>query len=470
MTETLTDLTATDLIARYRSGALSPVTVMEAVLERIDAVEPQINAFVFTTPEHAMEQARASEKRWHRGTPAGLLDGVPSTVKDLLLMKGRPTRKGSLAVPETGEWRVDAPCVARLREHGAAIIGKTTTPEFGWKGVTDSPLTGLTRNPWDPTRTPGGSSGGAAAAAAAGMGALHIGTDGGGSIRIPAAFSGIFGIKPTFGRVPAYPASVFGTLAHIGPMTRSVADARLMLEVIGKPDRRDWYALPPETSPARRAEEGPLNGARIACLDAAGGVATDPEVSTAFHAALGILESLGARVESVALPLENAEAVFRILWYSGARHLASGLTERQRARLEPGFAEIVEAAEAISLRQFLWANDERAAIGQRFRQLHADFDFIATPTLPIPAFEAGMEVPPGRGMRRWHDWAPFSYPFNLTQQPAASLPCGITTAGLPVGLQLVADKYADATLLDACEQFEAHCPVKRPGTLIGRPD
>ena len=466
MTEKLAYLTATTLVDQFRTGDLSPVAVTEAVLEQVEAIDPHINAFVFTTPDQAMDQARASEKRWQKGTPAGCLDGVPTTIKDLLLMQGRSTRKGSLALPDSGEWLEDAPCVARLKEHGAVIIGKTTTPEFGWKGVTDSPLTGITRNPWKPDCTPGGSSGGAAAAAAAGMGALHIGTDGGGSIRIPAAFTGTFGLKPTFGLVPAYPASVFGTLAHIGPMTRSVADARLMLGVISQPDRRDWHSLPPRTPPAAPTAEEPLTGARIACLGKAGAVATHPEVTAAFENALATMETLGARIEPVDLPLENTEEVFRILWYSGARHLAAGLSDHQRTRLEPGFAEIVEEAASISLDAFLWANNERASIGQRFRQLHADYDFIATPTLPIPAFEAGTEVPPGQGMRRWHDWAPFSYPFNLSQQPAASLPCGMTAAGLPIGLQLVADKYADATLLDACEQLEAHCPVKRPEAIL----
>ena len=462
MTEEHADLTATRLLTCYRDGTLSPVEVMESVIERIERWNPRVNAFAFTMPEEAMAAARAAETRWRKGAPTGRLDGVPVTVKDLLLMQGHPTRKGSLAIEATGEWLEDAPCVARLKAEGAVIIGKTTTPEFGWKAVTDSPLNGLTRNPWDPERTTGGSSGGAAAAAATGMGALHIGTDGGGSIRIPAAFCGIFGVKPTFGRVPAYPASVFGTLAHIGPMTRSVADARLMLEVISQPDRRDWHALPGALEPIDPADGQALAGARVGYLDTAASIATHPEVKAAFDNGLRRMESLGARVEPITLPFENAEEVFRILWYSGARHLAAGLSERQRSCLEPGFGEIVEQASAITLDDFLQANEERNAIGRQLRELHAGIDFIATPTVPIPPFAVGREVPPGQGMRRWHEWAPFSYPFNLTQQPAATLPCGMTADGLPIGLQLVADRYADSRLLSACEALEAELPSQRP--------
>ncbi|MCS6855984.1 MAG: amidase family protein, partial [Elioraea sp.] len=206
--------------------------------------DPVLNAFCLVAWRTALAAARESERRWMKGEPQGLLDGVPVSIKDLVLTRGWPTLRGSKTIDPKGPWKDDAPCVARLREHGAVLIGKTTTPEFGWKGVTDSPLTGVTRNPWDPRLTPGGSSGGAAAALAAGMGPLAIGTDGGGSIRIPCAFTGVFGLKPSFGRVPAWPLSPMGTVAHVGPMTRSVADAALMMNVIALPDTRDWHALP----------------------------------------------------------------------------------------------------------------------------------------------------------------------------------------------------------------------------------
>src|SRR5438094_10493326 len=233
MTADLCALSATELLDAYRKHELSPVEVTRAVLERIDKLNPVVNAFNLVS-DRALEDAKASEARWLAGQPKGLLDGVPVSIKDILLTKGWPTLRGSKTVDPTGSWQDDAPATARLREHGAVLLGKTTTPEFGWKGVTDSPLTGITRNPWNPKKTPGGSSGGAAAALASGMGALAVGTDGGGSIRIPCSFTGLFGIKPSFGRVPAWPLSPFGTVAHVGPIAKSVADAALMLGVMSR--------------------------------------------------------------------------------------------------------------------------------------------------------------------------------------------------------------------------------------------
>ena len=257
-------LSATELLRLYRRKQLSPVETTQAVLDRIERFDPAVNAFCLVDRDQALQSARASEARWQRGAPAGLLDGIPATIKDLVLTRGWPTLRGSLAIARDQAWDVDAPATARLREQGAVLIGKTTTPEFGWKAVTDSALTGITRNPWDTSKTPGGSSGGAAAACALGMGALHIGTDGGGSIRIPASFSGIFGLKPSFGRVPAWPLSPFGTVAHLGPMTRTVSDAALMLNVLALPDRRDWFALPYDSRDYQIGLEDGVGGLRVA--------------------------------------------------------------------------------------------------------------------------------------------------------------------------------------------------------------
>src|SRR3954462_10971001 len=257
-------ISATELLCLYRSRSLSPVEVAQACLDRIAALDPDLNAFALIDGDAALKAARASEERWIKGEPLGLVDGVPATIKDLILTKGWPTLRGSKAISPDQPWEEDAPATARLREHGAVLLGKTTTPELGHKGVTDSPLTGITRNPWNPAMTPGGSSGGAAVAAATGMGALHVGTDGGGSIRIPASFTGIFGLKPSFGRVPAYPLSPFGTLAHVGPMTRTVSDAALMLTVISEPDGRDWHALPSDRRDYRIGLEAGIAGLRLA--------------------------------------------------------------------------------------------------------------------------------------------------------------------------------------------------------------
>src|SRR6476646_6668109 len=241
----LCTLSATELLDGYRKHQLSPVEVTRAVLDRIEKLNPVLNAFNLVS-DRAMEDAKASQARWTSGQPKGLLDGVPVSIKDIILTKGWPTLRGSKTVDPKGPWNDDAPAAARLREHGAVLLGKTTTPEFGWKGVTDSPLTGITRNPWNAKKTPGGSSGGAVAAVASGMGPLAVGTDGGGSIRIPCSFTGLFGIKPSFGRVPAWPLSPMGNVAHLGPMARTVADAALMLNVLSQPDARDWHALPYE--------------------------------------------------------------------------------------------------------------------------------------------------------------------------------------------------------------------------------
>src|SRR5580692_8643754 len=277
---------AVSLLDLYRRRELSPVEATRLILDRVDALQPRINAFCIVDRDGALAAARASEQRWLRGEAVGRLDGVPATIKDLILMRGFPTRRGSRLVEPDQDWSEDAPATVRLREAGAVIIGKTTTPEFGWKALGDSPLTGITRNPWDLSRTPGGSSAGAAAACAAGLGPLHVGSDGAGSIRIPSAFTGVFGLKPSFGVVPAYPLSPMGLLAHIGPMARTVADAALMLNVLSAPDHRDPYALPPEGTDWRDGLEGGLRGWRIAYSPTLGYAKVDPEIAAAAAAAV----------------------------------------------------------------------------------------------------------------------------------------------------------------------------------------
>ena len=264
------------------------------MLARIEQLNPKLNAFRLVS-ETALEDAKASEARWTAGQPRGLLDGVPVSIKDIILTKGWPTLRGSKTIDPKGPWNDDAPATARLREHGAVLLGKTTTPEFGWKGVTDSPLTGITRNPWNTAKTPGGSSGGAAAAVAAGMGPLAVGTDGGGSIRIPCSFTGLFGIKPSFGRVPAWPLSPFGTVAHVGPMTRSVADAALMLNVIAQPDARDWHALPYDPRDWRMGLDGGVADLRIAYSPDLGYAKVDPEVAALVKKAVCAYSKISAR-------------------------------------------------------------------------------------------------------------------------------------------------------------------------------
>jgi aspartyl-tRNA(Asn)/glutamyl-tRNA(Gln) amidotransferase subunit A len=447
MTE-LTDLTAVQLLDGYRKGEFSPVEATRAALERAERIQPEVNAFVRLTPEQALDQARESAERWRRGEPRGLLDGVPSTVKDILLMRGAPTLRGSMTISERGRWDEDAPSVARMREHGAVFLGKTTTPEYGWKGVTDSPLSGVTRNPHDPMRTAGGSSGGAAAAVALGAGPLALGTDGGGSVRIPAAFCGIFALKPTYGRVPLYPASAFGTLAHVGPMTRDAADAALLLDVIGVPDARDWSALGPAPGSFVEGLAGGVHGLRVAYSPSLGGqVAVRPAVAMAVRHAVERLADLGAYVTEADPDFAEPVDAFHTLWFSGAARVVQHLGPHQQELLDPGLREICDVGARYSALDYLAAVDVRMELGRRMGRFHESYDLLVTPTLPITAFEAGAEVPKGSGHRRWTGWTPFTYPFNLTQQPAASVPVGTDAAGLPIGLQLVAARHRDDLVL-----------------------
>ncbi|WP_210576762.1 amidase [Streptomyces sp. GESEQ-4] len=445
----LTELTAVQLVNGFRKGEFSPVEATRAALERAEQLQPVVNAFVRLDPEDALARAAESERRWRRGEPAGLVDGVPVTVKDILLMRGGPTLKGSKAIDPDGRWDEDAPSVARLREHGAVFLGKTTTPEFGWKGVTDSPLSGVTRNPHDTSRTAGGSSGGSAAAVALGAGPLSLGTDGGGSVRIPAAFCGIFALKPTYGRVPLYPASAFGTLAHVGPMTRDAADAALLMDVIGGPDARDWSALAPTTSFVQ-ALAGGVRGLRVAYSPALGGqVAVRPAVAAAVRRAVERLAGLGAYVEETDPDFTDPVDAFHTLWFSGAARVTQHFGPHQRELLDPGLREICTLGARYSALDYLAAVDVRMELGRRMGQFHESYDLLVTPTLPITAFEAGAEVPKGSGHRRWTGWTPFTYPFNMTQQPAATVPVGTDAEGLPIGMQIVGARHRDDVVLRA---------------------
>jgi aspartyl-tRNA(Asn)/glutamyl-tRNA(Gln) amidotransferase subunit A len=451
-------LSAAALLEGFRKRTLSPVEVTAAVLERIEAINPRLNAFNLVS-ERALDDAKASEARWTAGQPRGLLDGVPVSIKDIILTRGWPTLRGSKTVDPKGPWKDDAPATARLREHGAVLIGKTTTPEFGWKGVTDSPLTGITRNPWNPDKTPGGSSGGAVAAVAAGMGPLAVGTDGGGSIRIPCSFAGVFGIKPSFGRVPAWPLSPFGTVAHVGPIAREVTDAALMLTVLAQPDARDWYALPYEPRDYRAGLDAGVRDLRIAYSPDLGYVKTvDAEVAELVRKAVGVFAELGARVEEKHPGFGDAEPIFRAHWFSGASFLVKSLKDTRA--VDPGLLEVARLGESITAADLLDAQMKRGALGTHMNLFHRDYDLLLTPTLAVPAFDVGREAPEGR--KRWTEWTPFSFPFNLTGQPAASIPCGFTRAGLPVGLHIVGPRFADALVLRAARAFETARPIPLP--------
>ncbi|MCO1657541.1 amidase [Pseudonocardia humida] len=460
----LADLTAVELLTGYREGAFSPVEATSAALDRIRALDGRVNAFCLVDEEGALAAAAESQERWRRGEPRGALDGVPASVKDLLVTRGWPTRRGSRTTDPDAPADADAPSVARLREADAVLLGKTTTPEYGWKGVTDSPLTGITRNPWDHSRTPGGSSGGSAAAVALGMGPLSLGTDGGGSVRIPAAFSGITGLKPTYGRVPLYPASPFGTLSHVGPMTRSAADAALLLDVVSGADPRDAWALPPARPAGPQLVEG-VTGARIAFSPTLGHVDVHPEVAAAVAAAVRVFGGLGATVEQVDPGFDDPIAAFQVLWFCGAAAVLEPLRDRHD-EMDPGLVAAAEVGAGVSAVEYLEASAVRNDLGALMGAFHERHDLLLTPTMPIAAFEAGRDAPPDRPSQRWTSWTPFTYPFNLTQQPAATVPCGRTSEGLPIGLQIVGPRHADAAVLAAAHAFQQATGFHRVGPPV----
>jgi aspartyl-tRNA(Asn)/glutamyl-tRNA(Gln) amidotransferase subunit A len=447
------DLTAVELLAAFRARELSPVEVTRAVLDRIRDRDRNVNAFCLVDEDAAVASAAASEARWQRGEPRGALDGVPVSVKDLLLTVGWPTRRGSHTTDPDAPTDLDAPSVARLREQDAVLVGKTTTPEYGWKGVTDSPLTGITRNPWDHSRTSGGSSGGSAVAVALGMGPLSLGTDGGGSVRIPAAFSGITALKPTYGRVPLYPASPFGSLSHVGPMTRTAADAALLLDVLSGFDPRDGWALAAAEPSTPHLHDG-VAGLRIAFSPGLGYVEdVDPEVATAVAAAATVFGELGATVEIADPGFADPIEAFQVLWFSGAAAAVGPLLAR-RDEMDPGLVEVAEKGARFSAVEYLAATAVRNDMGALMGEFHARFDLLLTPTMPIPAFAAGVPAPAGWASQRWTSWTPFTFPFNMTQQPAATVPCGCTADGLPIGLQIVGPRHADALVLAAAHAFQ----------------
>jgi aspartyl-tRNA(Asn)/glutamyl-tRNA(Gln) amidotransferase subunit A len=452
---------ATELLDRYRRKTLSPVEVARMLFDRLDALQPKLNAFCVVDRDGALAAAVAAEQRWFKGEPGGPLDGVPVTIKDLVLMRGFPTRRGSRLTDPAPDAE-DGPATARLREAGAVILGKTTTPEFGWKALGDSPLTGITRNPWHLDRTPGGSSAGAAASCAAGIGPLHVGSDGAGSIRIPSAFSGIFGLKPSFGRVPAYPLSPMGLLSHVGPMTRSVADAALMLNVLSRPDDRDPYALPPDGRDWRDRLDDGVRGWRIGYSADLGYAKVDPDIAAAVEAAARQFESLGAVVEPVAPPFASPREALLTLWAAGAARILAGFPAERRGEVDPGMAATAVLGETIGAVDWLGADLARTALALRMAEFHRRYDLLLTPMMPIPALPVAHDLNDPASERHWIDWSPFSYPFNMTRQPAATIPCGLTTAGLPIGLQIVGPLYADDRVLRAARAFETTQPVRRP--------
>ena len=446
------ELSATDLLALYRRKSLSPVEVVEAVLGRIASVNPVFNAFRLVDADAARVQARQSEARWRRGEPTGLLDGVPVAFKDLLDVRGCPTRRGSLATPD-GRAAEDSPAAARVREHGGVLLGKTNTSEFGWKGLTESTLAGITRNPWNPAYTPGGSSGGAAVSAALGLGPLQVATDGGGSIRGPAAASGVFGFKPSFGRVPGYPPAHMGTIFHLGPITRTVTDAALLLTVISGWDVRDWFSLPHDGRDWRVGLQDGVDGLRLAYSRTLGYLTVEPEVTALVDLAVARFAELGAIVEETDPGFENPGPIHQVLQEVGAAKLLRDIPADRHGVIEAGLRQRAERGQAITVPKYLDALDRRIELGICQRRFHERYDLLLTPVLSAPVPKVGTAPS-----------VPFCLPFNLTQQPAASVPCGFTASGLPVAVQIVGPAHRDDLVLRAARAFEGVLPWRLPAS------
>ena len=464
MASTSTDihtLTATDLVRLYRRRELSPVEVVGDALSRIERFNPIVNAFILVDRDGALSDARESERRWAKNAPQGLVDGVPATVKDNIWAKGWPTRKGS-AITDTNPAPEDAPAVARLREHGAIFLGKTTMPEFGWIGVCHSPLTGITRNPWKLDRTTGGSSGGAVAAAILNLGQLHLGTDGAGSLRIPSAFTGTFALKASFGRVPAYPASPFTVLAHTGPIARTVTDNALMLSIIAQPDARDMTAWNTPAPDFRIGLDEGVRGLRIAWSPRLGYVKKiRPEVEAATAKAAQRFAELGAIVEEADPGFPEPLGMIRTIWNAVSSSIVDAVPEAARAKMDPDFVRLAADGRRTTTAEYLAAYQARAELANAMMRFHARYDLLLTPQMPLPAIEVGHVTPPEGGWGdEWIGWSPYTYPFNLTQQPAASVPCGFTADGLPIALQIVGPIRGDMQVLRAARAFEGVEPFK----------
>ncbi|MEP7301456.1 MAG: amidase [Caldimonas sp.] len=445
------------LLDLYRSKQASPLEALAAIAKRIERQNGTLNAFAHLDLDGARASASASEHRWAAGKPQGLLDGVPISVKDLGMVRGMPTLRGSLSIDRKGPWLDDAPSVARARAHGAVLIGKTAVPEFGCKGTTDSRLLGTTRNPWDPRLTPGGSSGGAVAAVASGMSFADIASDAGGSIRNPCAMTGLVGLKPSFGRVPDYPPSPLGSMAVIGPIGRNVRDVALFMNVLSAPDSRDPMSALAHTEDFLSGIEHDLGDLQVAVSPTLGYARVDAEVLSAFERAVA---GLGLKsIERVDSLFPDPGPLVATMLQSGLMRIYRGLgpTRVVDERMDPAFITAVRRAEQLTLHEFLDAVAGRKQLIATVSRFFQDHDVLLTPTVPVPAFSLGTDDPPGNPT-----WKPFSGWVNLTKLPAVTVPCGTTRAGLPVGLQVVGARFSEAKVLRVARAVERACGFTRP--------
>ncbi len=454
MTEELSWFTAAEISRRYRRKELSPVDVTDFFLARAERLQPHLNALVAIDIDGARAAARASQERWQKGQELSLLDGVPTTIKDTTSLKGWATRYGSHATEDTPVVE-DAAVAGRLRAAGMVILGKSATPEFGWKALTDSPLQGTTRSPWNLKHSPGGSSGGASSLTAAGIAPFNHGNDGGGSIRIPAAHTGLVGFKPSFGRIPQYPAdAMFADVISQGVLARSVLDSAIALNATAGPDPRDFRSLPEDSRDYTVGLDDGVRGLRVGLSLDFSRITADAEVRDLVATAARRFEALGARVEEVGPLIEPLQEVFEPIWIGSFATRFRQIPTQLHGKLDPGFRAVAEKGLAITLADYARAYEARARLARERALWHETYDLLLSPVTPTAA-------PPvdtlynTDAFPRWTKGAPYTYPFNLTGQPAASMPAGLTRAGLPVGLQIVGPPHADALVLKAMRAYES---------------
>ena len=451
---------AFELKSAIAKKEISPVEIVRASLARAEQLEPTLNSFVTLTPDLALEAAKTAEAAVMRGENRGLLQGLPISVKDVIPVKGVRLTFGSKTLADNVA-HIDAPVVERIVAAGACIIGKTTTSEFGAKAVGDSPLSGATRNPWNIAKTPGGSSAGATASVASGVTPFSIGTDGGGSVRIPCALTGLFGIKPQYARIAMFPVSAATTLSHYGVVARTVKDAALLLTAISGFDARDPYAIVDPSPDYLAACERPIRGMRIAWSPTLGFAWADPEVLRIAEAAALTFQELGCTVELVEKVFdEDPVEIWSSEFYAGIGTRLKPALERSRHLLDPAVAAILEKALGQTLEQYYANVFRRYDLRERVRQFFERFDLLLSPTLPVPAFDVFRDLPSEleNTDRNIVSWVYYTYPFNLTGQPAASIPAGFTATNLPVGLQMVARTNQEVDIFRAAAAFEEARP------------